>query len=137
VSPALVPELICTNLERSMLFYVDVLGFDVAYQRPEDKFACLALGDAHLMLEQAGQGRKFLNGALERPFGRGMNLEIEVPNVLSLYAGVMTDGAPIYLPMEEQWYRVGNELAGRRQFIVEDPDGYLLRFSQDIGRKAV
>jgi catechol 2,3-dioxygenase-like lactoylglutathione lyase family enzyme len=135
VKPALVPELYVTDLVRSMLFYVDVLGFDVAYQRREDRFAYLTLGAAHLMLEQAGTGRKFLTAPLERPFGRGMNLDIEVPNVLSLYAGVTTDGAPIHLPMEEKWYRVGGELAGRRQFVVEDPDGYLLRFSQDLGRK--
>jgi catechol 2,3-dioxygenase-like lactoylglutathione lyase family enzyme len=133
--PALVPELYVSDLVRSMLFYVDVLGFEVAYQRSEDKFAYLTLGNAHLMLEQADTGRKFLIAPLERPFGRGMNLDIEVGHVVSLYAGVTTDGAPIHLPMEEKWYRVGDELTGRRQFVVEDPDGYLLRFSQDLGRK--
>jgi catechol 2,3-dioxygenase-like lactoylglutathione lyase family enzyme len=135
--PALVPELICSDLHRSMLFYVDVLGFDLAYQRTEDKFAFLTLGDAYLMLEQADTGRKFLIGELEHPYGRGLNLQIKVPNVISLYAGVTTDGAPIHLPLEEKWYRIGDELAGNRQFVVEDPDGYLLRFFQDLGRKPV
>jgi len=135
--PALIPELICNNLMRSVLFYVDVLGFEVAYQRTEDKFAYLTLGDAHLMLEQADTGRKFLIGPLEHPYGRGMNLQIRVDNVISLYAGVTTDGAPITLELEEKWYRVGDELAGNRQFVVEDPNGYLLRFFQDLGRKPV
>jgi catechol 2,3-dioxygenase-like lactoylglutathione lyase family enzyme len=135
--PALVPELYCSDLNRSMLFYVDVLGFELAYQRTEEKFAFLTLGEAHLMLEQADTGRKFLAGPLERPFGRGMNLMIKVPNVVSLYAGVVTDGAPITLELEEKWYRIGDELAGNRQFVVEDPDGYLLRFFQDLGRKPV
>ena len=135
--PALVPELICSDLNRSMLFYVDVLGFDVAYQRTEDKFAFLTLGEAHLMLEQVDAGRKFLIGALEHPYGRGMNLQIRVPNIVSLYAGVTTDGALITLELEEKWYRIGDELAGNRQFVVEDPDGYLLRFYQDLGRKPV
>jgi catechol 2,3-dioxygenase-like lactoylglutathione lyase family enzyme len=133
--PALIPELICSDLHRSMLFYVDVLGFELAYQRTEDKFAFLTLGEAHLMLEQAGTGRKFLAGPLEHPYGRGMNLQIRVENVVSLYAGVVTDGAPIPLELEEKWYRIGDELAGNRQFVVEDPDGYLLRFFQDLGRK--
>jgi len=118
-----------------MLFYVDVLGFEVAYQRSEDRFAYLTLGDAHLMLEQADTGRKFLIGKLEHPFGRGMNLQIRVDNVISLYAGVTTDGARIVLELEEKWYRIGEEQAGNRQFVVEDPDGYLLRFYQDLGRK--
>jgi catechol 2,3-dioxygenase-like lactoylglutathione lyase family enzyme len=133
--PALIPELICSDLHRSMLFYVDVLGFELAYQRTEDKFAFLTLGEAHLMLEQADTGRKFLVGPLEHPYGRGMNLQIRVENVVSLYAGVVTDGAPITLELEEKWYRIGDELAGNRQFVVEDPDGYLLRFYQDLGRK--
>src|SRR3954453_4674287 len=120
---------------RSMLFYVDVLGFEVAYQRTEDKFAFLTLGDAQLMLEQAGVGRNFLNGPLEHPYGRGINFQIRVENVISLYAGVTTDGAPITLELEEKWYRIGSELAGNRRSVVEDPDGYLLRFFQDLGRK--
>jgi catechol 2,3-dioxygenase-like lactoylglutathione lyase family enzyme len=135
--PALIPELICSDLMRSVLFYIDVLGFELAYQRTEDKFAYLTLGEAHLMLEQADTGRKFLIGPLERPYGRGMNLQIRVDNVVSLYAGVTTDGAPITLELEEKWYRIGDELAGNRQFVVEDPDGYLLRFYQDLGRKPV
>ena len=136
-NPGLIPELYCTDLVRSMLFYVDVLGFEVAYQRLEDKFAYLTLGNAHLMLEQADTGRKFLAGPLEHPYGRGVHFQIEVANVVSLYAGVTTDGAPIRLPLEERWYRIGEQLAGNRQFVVEDPDGYLLRFSQDLGRKPI
>jgi hypothetical protein len=97
----------------------------------------LDLNGAQLMLEQADTGRKFLTGPLEHPYGRGANLQIEVANVVSLYAGVATDGAPIPLPLEEKWYRIGDELAGNRQFVVEDPDGYLLRFFQDLGRKAI
>jgi len=135
MSPALIPEMYCSDIHRSMLFYVDVLGFDVLFQRTEDKFAFLALGEAHLMLEQADTGRKFLTGPLERPFGRGIHLMIEVPNVVSMYAGVTTDGAPIALELEEKWYRTGDELTGQRQFVVEDPDGYLLRFFQSLGRK--
>ena len=134
---ALIPELLVSDLHRSMLFYVDVLGFEVAYQRTEDKFAFLTLGDAQLMLEQAGVGRNFLVGPLEHPYGRGINFQIRVENVISLYAGVTTDGAPITLELEEKWYRIGDELAGNRQFVVEDPDGYLLRFFQDLGRKPV
>ena len=29
---------------------------------------------------------------------------------------------------EESWYRRGSEENGNRQFVVADPDGYLLRF---------
>ena len=38
---------------------------------------------------------------------------------------------------EENWYRRENELLGNKEFLIVDPDGYLLRFSQDIGFKSL
>jgi hypothetical protein len=37
--------------------------------------------------------------------------------------------------MEEKWYRADNVYVGNRQFIVQDPDGYLLRFYQHLGTR--
>ena len=34
----LIPELTVTNIERSKEFYTELLGFEIAYERPEDKF---------------------------------------------------------------------------------------------------
>ena len=48
----LVPELLVTNLDSSLAFWVSHLGFKVAYQRPEDGFAYLDLNGAQVMLEQ-------------------------------------------------------------------------------------
>jgi hypothetical protein len=36
----------------------------------------------------------------------------------------------LYLPFEEQAYRVSDAVSLNRQFVVQDPDGYLLRFAQ-------
>lgn len=47
----LVPELMVTNLESRLAFWVFCLGFKVAYQRPEDGFAYLNLNGAQVMLE--------------------------------------------------------------------------------------
>jgi hypothetical protein len=35
----------------------------------------------------------------------------------------------------EKWYRAGDRELGQRQFLVQDPDGYLLRFCQDLGER--
>lgn len=43
---------------------------------------------------------------------------------------------PLYVEPEENWYRTGNVLSGAREFLVQDPDGYLLRFSEHLGTKA-
>ena len=133
-SPKLVPELICSDIERSLLFYTEVLGFVVLYARPEERFAYLDRDGAQLMIEQP-TSRAFLTGALEHPYGRGINLQIEVHGVDALYAEVMSSGSPVHLPLEDCWYRRDGVLVGNRQFVVQDPDGYLLRLFQDLGAR--
>ena len=133
--PSLVPELLVKSVAASTHFWCELLGFEVLYDRPEEGFAYLALGDAHVMLEQIGVGRNWITGRLHPPLGRGINFQIDVDDVDTLYAAVLGAAAPIVLPIEEKWYRCGDELAGQRQFIVQDPDGYLLRFCQPLGSK--
>lgn len=130
----LVPELVCSDIDRSLRFYRDVLGFSLRYARPEERFAYLEREGAELMLEQP-TGRAFLAAEPAFPFGRGMNLQIAVSTVDALHAAVLAAGADVFLPLEESWYRRGAEEAGNRQFVVMDPDGYLLRFFQDLGAR--
>ena len=73
---ALVPELLVTNLARSLAFY-DACGFRVRFARPEDGFACIERGKAQIMLEETAEGA-WATGPLDPPFGRGINLQIEV-----------------------------------------------------------
>jgi catechol 2,3-dioxygenase-like lactoylglutathione lyase family enzyme len=130
----LVPELICSDLPRSLRFYTELAGFRVLYERPEERFAFLDRDGAQLMLEQP-TGRAFVAGELAHPYGRGMNLQIEVSDVDALCARLAASGARIHLPLEEKWYRRGDVELGNRQLVVEDPDGYLLRFFEDLGER--
>ena len=133
-SARLVPELICADIARSVRFYTDVLGFHVRYARPEERFAYLEREGAEIMLEQP-TGRRFLLGELSHPYGRGMNLQIQVDDVAALYAAVQASACTVLLPLEDKWYRQDRVLCGNRQFVVQDPDGYLLRFFEDLGRR--
>jgi len=135
----LVPELLVSDFARSLAFYTELIGFSVLYGRLEDGFAYLDREGAQIMLEQRDprSARNWVAGVLERPYGRGMNLEIDVSAVASVYDACKANGAPIFLDIEEKWYRRDRILLGVRQFIVLDPDGYLLRFSQSIGQKPV
>lgn len=139
----LTPELACTDIKASLPFYTEVLGFDIQYQRPEEGFAMLIRQGSRLMLDQigtvsiTGTDRTWAAGPLEYPLGRGINLQMQTTNVDALYAKVQQSGAKIFLPMEEKWYRRDDVLLGNRQFIVQDPDGYLLRFFEDLGERKV
>ncbi len=49
---SLIPELSVNNIEESKRFYIDILGFKLEYERIEDKFAFLSLGDIQIMIEE-------------------------------------------------------------------------------------
>lgn len=132
----LVPELEVEDLARSLAFYTRIIGWTVLYERPEERFAFLELEGANLMLEEAaGPGRRFHTTPLEHPFGRGVNFQIQVADVDDLYSRVLAAQLPVARPMEERWYRRNDHHVGNRQFVVADPDGYLLRFFTDLGRR--
>ena len=135
--PGLVPELSVTDYEASRHFWCDLVGFSLRYERPEEGFGYLVLGNAHLMLDQINQGRTWATGALEPPLGRGINLEVQVENLDTALWRIKKAGWPIFVAPEEEWYRAGDVEIGVRQFLVQDPDGYLLRLQQEIGERPV
>lgn len=131
----LVPELHCSDIEVSLRFYTQTLGFSILFSRPEERFAYLEREGSQIMIEQP-VGRTFVAAELEHPSGRGVNLMIEVTEVDKLYSSVNLAEAPIFLAIEDKWYEAEGIFLGNRQFVVMDPDGYLLRFFQDLGEKA-
>ena len=133
---AITPELDVSDLETSLRFYVELLGFEVSFTRPEEKFAYLLVNGAGFMLEEIGAGRSFHSAPLERPYGRGVNFQIRVEDVGQLQRRLQAAAIPFVIPLEERWYRNGEEERGNRQFVVADPDGYLLRFFEDLGTRA-
>ena len=137
MSNALVPEFAVSDWLKSKAFYSDVLGFECVYERPEEGFCYLRLGDAELMIDQIGKGRTFDDGHLpdRYPFGRGLNVQIRVFSIEPLVEALVQKGHPLYLPVEDKWYRAATNEVGNRQFVVADPDGYLLRFFQDLGSR--
>lgn len=135
---SLTPELDVADLDRSVAFYAGVIGFSVVFSRPEERFAYLTLEGVDLMLEEAsGPGRRFRTAPLEHPYGRGVNFQIVLAEVDALYGRVCAAGARIVIPLEERWYRQDDAANGQRQFVVADPDGYLLRFAASLGRRAL
>ncbi|NJO22766.1 MAG: VOC family protein [Sphingomonadales bacterium] len=138
----LVPELKVTDLAVSLRFWRDRLGFSVHYSRIEEGFAFLDLNGAQIMLDQRGlgaPGRRGLweTGAMDYPLGRGINFEIQVTDLAAMLARLEAAGTSISFGPEERWYRVNSSEVGVRQFLVQDPDGYLIRLQEKIGQRPV
>lgn len=132
----LVPELICSDIQASLAFY-RLLGFTIRYERPQERFVYLERDGADLMLEQpSSRDRLYPRAELDHPYGRGLNLTVEVDDVDHIHTTLLVAGYEMWLPLEERWYDRSVDVVGVRQFAVQDPDGYLLRVSQQLGTRS-
>ena len=130
-----IPELSVTNLENSLKFY-RTAGFKIEYERPENKFVFISMGEIQFMLQEISKGDKWDIAPLAYPFGNGINFQLEVENVEKIYNSLKENNYKIAFEMEENWYRQNDKLLGNKEFLAQDPNGYLLRFSEDLGEKA-
>lgn len=129
-----IPELSVTNLKNSINFY-KLIGFKIEYERPENKFVFISMGEIQFMLQEISKEDKWDIAPLQYPFGNGINFQLEVENVEIIYGLLKSNNYKITFEIEENWYRQGNKLLGNKEFLVQDPDGYLIRFSEDLGEK--
>ncbi|WP_421693881.1 bleomycin resistance protein [Aestuariivirga sp.] len=133
----LVPELLVTDVNASLHFWRDLCGFRVVYDRLYEGFAYLDLNGAQIMLEERDRGRNWIVGPMDSPFGRGINFQIEVPTIDPLLASLALGSWPLFMKSEKKWYRTGGLETGVHQFLVQDPDGYLIRFSAECGQRQI
>ena len=131
----LVPELLVSDVTASLRFWRDLCGFGVAFERPGEGFAYLDRDGAQVMLEERGRGRNWMTGAMEAPFGRGINFQVGVREIEPILASLAAAGWPLFMAPEVKWYRTGDVETGVHQFLVQDPDGYLVRFSAGLGQR--
>lgn len=124
---SLIPELTVVDIKRTKEFYVDILHFVVEYERPKDKFIFLSLENNQIMFEQ--DNGNWSVGQLEYPYGRGVNFEMSVLNVESLYKRILDAGIKPFREMIVNRYSNGDEEIIQKEFLIQDPDGYLLRFT--------
>ena len=131
----LVPGLLVTDINASLRFWRDLCGFAVVYQRLDEGFAYLDRNGAQVMLEE--RGRNWITAMLEAPLGRGMNFQVSVKTLAPLLEALGRVDWPLFLAPEQKWYCTGELEAGVHQFLVQDPDGYLVRFSASLGHRLV
>lgn len=127
----LIPELHASDLNRSLVFYREVLRFEVLFSRPEEGFHFLEKEGAQLMLSAFREG-SLCHGGPGTRLGDGLNLAFRVADLdKALDLGAL-EGRFFQMPMTHS-YRTGETITTVRQTTVEDPDGYLLRFVQKLG----
>lgn len=131
----MVPELSVSNFEESLKFYQNLLGFKIRNQRSNPEFAYLENENVQIMLEQI-HDTGWVTGELEYPLGRGVNFQIELKDISPILERLNAANVALYREPNESWYDEGDIFSGQREFLVQDPDGYLLRFTQYLGEKS-
>ncbi len=123
---SLIPELSVSNINKSKEFYLS-LGFKVMYERVENKFCFLELEANQIMIEE--KNNNWNTGELEYPYGRGINISMTVSNVDEMYNRLKDMNIKFFLELTTNEYRVDDEIIYEKEFLIQDPDGYLLRFN--------
>lgn len=125
---SLIPELSVSDIDVSKRFYMDILGFRLEYERTDDQFAFLSFEGSQLMLEQInGYWR---TGELKKPFGRGVNFQIGTRSIAAVLDRLHANNIPLFREPTQNSYACNGTNLVLKEFLVQDPDGYLLRFSQ-------
>ena len=123
---SLIPELSVSNIEISKKFYL-ALGFQIKYERKEDKFCFLELEENQIMIEEINNN--WNTGTLEYPFGRGINISMTVTDASALYNYLQKQQIKIFRELKTDEYRVEDIIYKDQEFLIQVPDGYLLRFT--------
>jgi catechol 2,3-dioxygenase-like lactoylglutathione lyase family enzyme len=130
----MVPELDVSDFSESLKFYTEILGFQVLYARHDPEFVYLEQEDLQFMLIQE-KDKNWIGSTLEKPYGRGVNLQMELEDIQPVYERLINHNIALYRDIKDEWREAGNILAGQRKFWIQDPDGYLLRFCQPLEDK--
>lgn len=123
---SLIPELSVTDINNSKKFYTDI-GFEVVYERKKDKFCFLQLEENQIMIEQINDN--WNTGKLEYPFGRGINLSMTIDDIDYYYEKIKDKNIKIFQELKTNKYQVDDVIYEDKEFLIQDPDGYLLRFN--------
>ncbi len=119
------PNLIVSNVEQSVAFYRDVLGFTVAMTVPDAPpfaFAGVTFGDAQVFFNSTESAYEEYPSFKNQPLGGSLTLFFEVTGIEQAYA-TLASRVRVVMPLEKKWY-------GMTEFAFLDPDGYIITYAQ-------
>lgn len=132
----LIPELLVKSIADSKVFYIEHLGFTLEYEREEDGFGFISYQGSQLMLEQDCSDA-WITDEVIFPRGRGINFQIEVNRLDDIIDKIEASKIAYFREPQEIWYKINSIEEGVKELLIQDPDGYLLRFQQYLGERLI
>jgi uncharacterized glyoxalase superfamily protein PhnB len=125
---SIIPSLAVADIDASVRFYAEVLGFDVMFTLPGDDgrliHASVRRGDSDLMFGRLDPSNPYD----QAPLGRGVVLYATVADdedIDAYFQRVKAAGAHVVQEPTDQFW-------GHRDWAIADPDGYRLYISKVI-----
>jgi catechol 2,3-dioxygenase-like lactoylglutathione lyase family enzyme len=121
----LTPNLLVANVERSVTFYVDVLGFlpgQTVPEQPPFVFASVVNGSVEIFFNEKETAVKEYPVLGGKPIGATGTMFIQMERGIEALHEKLRLVVPIVMPFVTQWY-------GVKEFAIADPDGYLITFA--------
>ena len=121
----LTPNLIVSNVERSLAFYCDVLGFSKTVTVPDDSpfvFAAVQSRSVEIFFNARDAAIEEYPALGNMPIGGTLTLYMEVSAVEQIYEE-LKGRVKVTMPIEKKFY-------GVTEFAFEDPDGYVITFAE-------
>ena len=125
----LTPNLLVTSVERSLAFYVDVLGFERGMTVPDQSpyvFASVTSGAVEIFFNDAAAAVKEYPAFAGKPLGATGTMYVEIAGEpIDAFHDRIKDRVTVTMPLVTQFY-------GVREFAVVDPDGYVITFAERV-----
>jgi lactoylglutathione lyase len=121
----LAPNLVVSDVERSLSFYTGVLGFVKGMTVPDAAplvFAQVVRDGVEVFFNAPEAAAAEYPVFDRRSIGGTFTMFIEVDDVEGLHAQ-LKDRVTVVMPFEKKWY-------GMTEFAIADPDGYVITFAQ-------
>jgi len=119
-------ELMVDDIQKSVSFYTDILGFEKESEFPENNptFVSILKKDVHISFFKREEFTKEVPKFKDMRLGGSFVLNIEVEDIQSFYDSIENKATIV-----KELYKTDY---GTLEFTIEDSDGYVLLFKQNI-----
>jgi len=113
------PQLLVTDLERSILFYTKNLGFQISFNYQD--FYCGIAKDGHSI--HLKSGKPTTEERENRRNNEHLDITFSIENIEEVYKSIKSKPVTIIQPLRDMPYG--------REFYVIDPDAYIIAFVEE------
>lgn len=124
---SLTPNLMVNDVEETIEYYTDILGFTLLRTVPEQgklDWAMVKQNDVLMMFQSAKSLKNSLPRLKGEKPGGGLTFYIKVDDITQLHAQLTENGAEIISELDKTFYDT-------LEFSIVDVNGYVLTFSEE------